>query len=93
MSLTALIASHVLPLIDQPAPVAPPGAAKITTMLSWGMWLVIACAVLGLMITGVMMFLAYSQGRPAEHMSRLGYVMAGMVIAGAAAALVNAVVL
>jgi hypothetical protein len=91
--MTNLVLSTVLPMIAQPSPTAPPGADRIQTILSWAMWIVVACAVLGLLLTAGMMVLSHMQGRSQEHMGRLGYVMAGMVIAGGAATMVNTLLL
>lgn len=93
MPVTAWLSVRAMPLIDSPAPAAPPGAEKIQTILSWAMWIVVACAVLGLLITAGAMVLSHMQGRSQEHMSRLGYVFAGMVIAAGAATMVNTLLL
>ena len=81
--------SWALPLIEQPQPGKPPGAAKITTLLSWGMWIVVAVAVEAAFITAAMMVVSYNQGRGSDHLGRLGAVLGGMILAGAAAGLAN----
>jgi hypothetical protein len=86
------ISTAIMPLIDQPNASQPPGAEKLTKILNWGMWLVIFAAVIGIFITAGMMAVSYNQGRGGDHMGRLGYVLAGCVLAGAAAGIVNALI-
>jgi heme/copper-type cytochrome/quinol oxidase subunit 2 len=82
----------VLPLIDQPNASQPPGAEKLVKILNWGMWLVIFAAIIGVFITAAMMAVSYNQGRGGDHLGRLGYVLAGCVLAGAAAGIVNGLI-
>ena len=75
-----------------PAVEVPPGAAKINTILGWGMWIVTALGVAGFMIVGGMMMISHHQGRNSggEHGSRFAWVAAGCIVAASAGPIATA---
>ena len=73
---------------------APPGAEKFLTMLSWAAWIASGICVLGVIIAGGAMAMAHrgGHGGGAEQAARLGWVLAGCIVIGAASGLVGALV-
>jgi hypothetical protein len=69
--------------------VAPPGAEKILTVLSWAKWLVTAAAVAGAMFIGAKMAVAHRRGDD-TNTSALGWWLAGCVLLGVGPQLVDA---
>lgn len=88
---SALLASGLAPVsVPDPTPVAPPGAEGLLTVLNWVLWIAFAAGVLGFIVVGIMMMLSSSGrmgGGGGEHMGRLGWVMAGCIVAAAASLL------
>lgn len=85
-SLTVLAA-----VVDPGQGIAPPGADKITTVVSYVAWLATAACVVGFLVAGTMMALSNSgHGSGGQHGSRLGWVMGGCVVIGMASGLVGA---
>ncbi len=89
--LSVRIVSTAFPLITQPTPDRPPGTEGLDKILAWSLWIVMFLAVLGIFITAGVMVVSHNQGRGGDHMGRLGFVFGGMVLAAAAAFLVNQV--
>ncbi len=69
----------------------PPGSDGIVTIIKWAAWIGLAVCVLGVIIAGGSMAVASRRGEGGEHMSRLGWVLGGCIIIGAASGLVGAV--
>lgn len=69
----------------------PPGTQGFQTILKWAAWVGLAVCVLGVIIAGGSMAVASRRGEGGEHMSRLGWVLGGCIIIGAASGLVGAV--
>ncbi|MFC0624920.1 TrbC/VirB2 family protein [Kribbella deserti] len=98
MSLLELVPPKVLTFI--PVGVPDPGAGtapgdtegKITTVIGWVTWLAFAVCALGVIIAGGMMALGQRRGEGGEHAARLGWVLAGCIVVGSAAGLVNALI-
>lgn len=71
---------------------APPGSEGFLKILSWAAWIAFAVCVLGVIMAGATMAVQSRRGEGGEHMSRLGWVLAGCIIIGSASALVGALV-
>lgn len=76
---------------DVPSPVstAPPGSEKMTMVLGWALWVVIALAVLGVFIVAGKMILSHRRGEGGEHASGLAFVLMGCVLIGSASGIVK----
>ncbi len=80
----------VLPVqIPNPAPVAPPGADKFIQVMAWAKWVALAIAVIGLIGAGAMMTINSRRGEGSEHAGKIGAVLAGVIVIGAAGAIVG----
>lgn len=80
--------STILPMVPKPRPERPPGAGMIEQLLNWTLWVGIAIAVAGFLISGIwLIFAAMSEHTNPQVMKRLGYVFVGCIILGAAASL------
>ncbi|WP_017585610.1 hypothetical protein [Nocardiopsis ganjiahuensis] len=76
--------------IDNVDTQAPPGLdSGFTTILGWAKWLALAVCVLGLIIAGALMAIQSRRGEGGEHMSKIGMVLAGVIIISAATSLVS----
>ena len=73
--------------VPNPDPTAPPGSAFFLTGLGWVKWVGIIVFVGGLMVLGVQV--AVSDGHRVEWGSRGGRFLGGMVVFGAASAIVG----
>lgn len=71
---------------------APPGSEGISTIISWAAWVAFAVCILGVIIAGGMMALGSRRGEGGEHAGRLGMVLGGCIVIGAASGLVGALV-
>jgi hypothetical protein len=71
-------------------PAQPPGGDKINTVISWLTWIAMAICTMGVIIAGAMMAIGQRRGEGGEHAARLGWVLAGCIVIGAASGLVNA---
>ncbi|GAB3266986.1 hypothetical protein GCM10027425_33560 [Alteromonas gracilis] len=72
---------------------APPGADKFLTMLRWAAWIAAGVCVLGVIIAGAGMAMSHrGHGGGGEQAGRLGWVLAGCIVIGAASGLVGALV-
>lgn len=71
---------------------APPGAGKLLTLLRWAAWIALGVCVLGVIACGAMMAISHRRGDGGEHAGRLGMVLAGCILIGAASGLVGALV-
>jgi hypothetical protein len=69
---------------------APPGSDGLITILRWVFYIASAMCVLGVLIAGGMMAVSVQRGSGGEHVSRLGWALAGCIVIGAASALVGA---
>lgn len=70
----------------------PPGADRLTELLSWAAWIAFGVCVLGVIVAGGAMALGSRRGEGGEHMSRLGWALGGCIVIGAASSLVGALV-
>ena len=67
---------------------APPGSEKLLLLLRWAAWIALGLCVLGVMLIGAMMALAYRRGEAGEAASKLGWVFAGAIVIGSASGFV-----
>jgi hypothetical protein len=72
--------------------VAPPGAAKLTTILQWTAWGVFAMCVGGVLISAAKLAHSHNQGHggASQHTTSLVWTLVACVIAGSSAAIVGA---
>jgi hypothetical protein len=72
--------------------VAPPGSAKLLTILQWTAWGVFALCVAGVLISAAKLAHAHNQGYGGanQHTTNLVWTLVASVIAGSAAAIVGA---
>jgi hypothetical protein len=71
---------------------APPGSESFLVILRWAAWVAFGICVLGVIAAGARMAIANQRGEGGEHMTRLGWVFAGSIVVGSAAALVGALI-
>ena len=83
---------RLVPLVPVPTPGAPPGSAQFLTILNWVSWVALAICVAGVIFAGLAMIISSRRGEGGEHMGKLGTVLAGCVIVGAASGFVGALV-
>lgn len=71
-----------------------PGNAvsQLTTILRYAFWCVTVLAVLGIITVAAKMITSHRQGGDGEHMSKLGMVLFGLILAGAASGIVNTII-
>ena len=71
----------------------PPGTQGLTTMLSWGGWLVSFVCVAGLLVVAGMMALKHRRGEGGgEAMGSLGWVLGACVLGSAVGPIANALI-
>ncbi|MFC3690351.1 hypothetical protein [Aquipuribacter hungaricus] len=75
-----------------PTPGAPPGAEGFLTILNWVSWVALAICVAGVVFCGIAMVISSRRGEGGEHVGKLGTVLAGCVVVGAASGFVTALV-
>jgi hypothetical protein len=68
---------------------APPGSAKLLLLLQWVAYVGYAVCVMGVIVAAAGMAVQHRHGTAGENGSRLGWVLAGALLIGAAAALVQ----
>jgi hypothetical protein len=75
--------------LPNPSPVAPPGFGAITTILGWAKWAGLIAAILALIALAVMLMFNSRRGEGGEHLKTFVGILVGVMIIGAAAALVG----
>ena len=78
--------------VPDPVATAPPGSDKIDTVLGWGLWVVIAAAVGGVLAVAGKMAISHRRGEGGEHAAGLGWVLAACILMGSASGIVKAFV-
>lgn len=71
---------------------APPGDDKFSTIGGWLLWGAVFLCVVGIILAGVRMLLGARHGEGGEHMTRLGWAMAGCVVIGSASAIATGLI-
>ena len=89
VALVGLSAGPAAADITQPSPVRPPGTEGLTTLLSWGMYLIAFAGIVGVLIASGSMMLSNRRGEGGEQAAKLGWVMGGCIVAAASASIVN----
>jgi len=92
LSIPALLASRLPTEVTQPVPEQPPGTAAFGTLLNYGLWVITIIGVLGIFMVAGSMILQQSRGEGSVAISRLGWVLGGLILATMAAFLVNTIV-
>lgn len=73
-------------------PQAPPGSGKILTIIGWASWIVTVMGIAAIFaVAGYMMF-RNDRGEGSNAQSKLGYVLAGLILISAASAIVGVIV-
>jgi hypothetical protein len=85
------LAVDLLAIPDPGQGTAPPGSAGLLTILGWAAWVVFALCVAGVFIVAGKLVLAHRRGEGAEAVGGLVMVLGGTILAGAASAIVGAV--
>lgn len=87
-------ASHLLaaPIPNPGTGVAPPGADKLTTLLSWVAWTVCVLCVAGVLIVAGRMAVIHHRGEGGQHAAGLAWVAAACILVGAASGIVGALI-
>jgi hypothetical protein len=84
------IAGVVLTQIPDPDPVQPPGTDGFTLAISWIKWIGFALAGVGIVIVAIRMFFSSRRGEGGEHVGALGWILGGVIIIGAGAGIIGA---
>ncbi len=84
-TLFATVASN----LPNPQPIQPPGTGDISTVMGWVMWLGLALCILGLVVAGALMAINTRRGEGGEHAGRIGMALGGVIVIGAAGALIG----
>jgi Type IV secretion system pilin len=92
VDLSTNLATVMADVPDPGAGEAPPGSEGFLKILRWAAWIAFGVCVLGVIVAGATMAIQSRRGEGGEHMSRLGWVLAGCIIIGSASALVGALV-
>ncbi|WP_440711798.1 hypothetical protein [Herbiconiux sp. YIM B11900] len=95
MSLS-LAAAHVLTaasqytgLLPNPEPAAPPGFEGFITILGWAKWVGLIAAIFALIAVAVLFMFNSRRGEGGEHIKTFVGILIGVMIIGAATALVG----
>ncbi len=75
--------------VPNPDATQPPGTDGFTTVMGWAKWVGLAVCILGLFAAGAMMAMQSRRGEGGEHVGKIGMALGGVIVIGAAAALVG----
>ena len=75
--------------IPNPAPVQPPGTEGFITIMGWVKWIGFGLAGIAVILVGIQMFFNSRRGEGGEHAGKLGWVLGGIILIGAAAGIVS----
>ncbi len=94
MILAVTSAAHGLLLriaaaLPDPDPVAPPGFEAVGTILGWAKWAGLIAAILALVGLGVAFMVSSRRGEGGDHIRTFIGILVGVIIIGAATALVG----
>lgn len=96
MSVTAAAAGFLMTIgnylpaaLPDPQPVAPPGFEAVATILGWAKWVALIIAILALIAVAVMFMINSRRGEGGEHVKGFVAVLVGVMVIGAATALVG----
>jgi hypothetical protein len=82
-------AAHALAQLPDPDPVAPPGFGGVGTIVAWANWVGLIAAILALIAVAVMFMFNSRRGEGGEHIKTFVSILIGVMVIGAAAALVG----
>jgi hypothetical protein len=85
----AVVATEIAYALPDPDPVAPPGFEGVTTILGWAKWAGLIVAILALIALGATFAINNRRGEGAEHLKWLVGILVGVLIIGAATAIVG----
>jgi hypothetical protein len=83
------IGPAVTAVLPDPAPAAPPGFEAVGTILGWAKWVGLIAAILSLIAVAVMFMFNSRRGEGGEHIKTFVSILIGVMIIGAATALVG----
>ena len=75
--------------IPNPAPVQPPGTNGFVTIMGWVKWVALAVCVIGIIVAGALMAINSRRGEGGEHVKTFVAILVGVMVIGAATALVG----
>lgn len=85
---------HLIPilgLVDPGQGTQPPGGGDVVTIIKWVTWLVFAGAIAAVVVAGGrMMWARHNGAMTSDHTSTLAYTFGGIIIAGFAVGIVQA---
>lgn len=91
--LLSLYAHLVVPMVPNPGSgEPPPGAEDLLQILQWVMWIAAGICVLGIVVAGAMMAISAARGGRSDHISQLGWALAGCVVIGSASGIVGVLI-
>jgi type IV secretory pathway VirB2 component (pilin) len=64
-------------------------SGKVEDVVNYITWIGMMVCVIGIVVAGAMMAVGQRRGEGGEHASRLGWVIAGCIVIGAASGIVN----
>jgi hypothetical protein len=90
-AVTAVVvsASEVLVALPDPSPLAPPGFEAVGTILAWAKWVGLIAAILALIAVAVTFMFNSRRGEGGEHVKTFVGILVGVMIIGAATAIVG----
>lgn len=80
---------HAMNALPDPKPAAPPGFDGVIQILAWAKWAGLIAAILALIAVAVMFMFNSRRGESGEHIKTFVGILVGVMIIGAAAALVG----
>lgn len=75
--------------LPNPQPVQPPGTGKISDVMGWAKWVALVICILGLIGAGAMMAINHRRGESGEHVGKLGWILAGVIVISGATSLIG----
>lgn len=82
----------LLPMVEAPTPVAPPGSEKFMLIANWVLWGASIGCIIAVVVLGVIMAISNQRGDGGEMGKRFGLTMIGCAIVGAATGIAGALV-
>ena len=86
---TQVITAASLIALPDPEPIAPPGFEAVSIILGWAKWAGLIAAILALIAVAVMFMFNSRRGEGGEHIKTFVSILIGVMIIGAATALVG----
>ena len=83
------LATRLLAVVPDPAPVQPPGTDGLLSIMGWVKWVALAICIIGLIVAGAMMAIQSRRGEGGEHAGKIGMALGGVIVITAAGSLVG----